>query len=161
MGRKRFDEMQCGVARALDQIGDWWTLLIIRDAFFGSRRFAEFEQGLGIAKNILSDRLQRLVASEILERRPLDPAGRRGEYHLTRKGRDLWLVLTALRLWSDKWVFGPGQEPYLAEERGSGRVVAGLLAVDERGRPLEAARLSFVPGPGADSDGPVKPEETP
>lgn len=149
MSRKRFAEMQCGVAQALDQIGDWWTLLIVRDALFGSRRFAEFEKGLGIAKNILSDRLQRLVASGILEKRAVGPSGRRSEYHLTRKGRDLWLVLTALRLWSDKWVFGRGREPYLARERDTGRSVAGLLAVDRDGEPIDPGKLRFVPGPGA------------
>jgi DNA-binding HxlR family transcriptional regulator len=151
MSRKRFDEMHCGVAQALDQVGDWWTLLIVRDAFFGARRFAEFEQGLGIAKNILSDRLQKLVDHGIFEKRPLDEGGRRHEYVLTRKGRDLWVVLTALRLWSDRWVFGQGHEPYLAVDGGTGRVLSGLVAVDENGEPIDPRNLRWETGPGGGS----------
>jgi DNA-binding HxlR family transcriptional regulator len=149
MSRKRFDEFNCGVAQALEQVGDWWTLLIVRDAFFGSTRFAEFEQGLGIAKNILSDRLQKLVQHEILSKEPLEGAGSRHEYKLTRKGRDLWLVLTALRLWSDKWVFGKGNEPIVAREGDTGRVLSALLAVDDQGQPLDPGSLRWAAGPGA------------
>ena len=119
---------------------------IIFSSFFGSTRFAEFEQGLGIAKNILSDRLQKLVRHGILERS--EEEGRRPEYRLTRKGRDLWLVLTALRLWSDKWVFGRGNEPYVARDRDSGRALRGLLAVDDRGEPLDPRNLRWHRGPG-------------
>ena len=149
MSRKRFDQMHCGVAQALEQVGDWWTLLIVRDAFIGSRRFADFHEGLGIAKNILSNRLRRLVADGILSRQAVGPGGRRYEYELTQKGRDLWLVMTALRLWSDKWVFGKGEEPVIARDRKSGSVLAGLLAVDQEGRPLNPHELRLEPGPGA------------
>jgi len=152
MSRKRFAEMNCGVAQALEQVGDWWTLLIIRDAFLGTTRFADFEQQLGIAKNILSDRLQRLVGHGILVRQPDDESGRHHAYRLTEKGRDLWLVLTALRLWSDKWVFGPGHEPILVRDRETGAVVSGLRAVDARGKPLDPRRLGVVPGPGASEE---------
>ena len=152
MSRKRFADMNCGVAQALEQVGDWWTLLIIRDAFLGTTRFADFEQQLGIAKNILSDRLQRLVGHGILARQPADDSGRRHAYRLTEKGRDLWLVLTALRLWSDKWVFGPGHEPLLVRDRETGAVVSGLRAVDARGNPLDPRRLGVAPGPGASDE---------
>ena len=152
MSRKRFADMNCGVAQALEQVGDWWTLLIIRDAFLGTTRFADFEQQLGIAKNILSDRLQRLVGHGILARQPADHSGRRHAYRLTEKGRDLWLVLTALRLWSDKWVFGPGHEPLLVRDRQTGAVVSGLRAVDAEGNPLDPRRLGAVPGPGASDE---------
>ncbi len=148
MGRKRFGEMDCGVAQALEQVGDWWTLLIVRDAFFGARRFAEFEQNLGIAKNILSDRLQKLVQHEILSKHALDEAGHRSEYRLTKKGRDLWVVLTALRLWSDKWVFGRGNEPYVAREQDSGRTLTALQPVDAEGHPLDPRKLRPAFGPG-------------
>lgn len=157
MGRKRFDDMTtCGVAQALEQVGDWWTLLIVRDAFFGARRFAEFEHGLGIAKNILSDRLQKLVAHEILEKRPVDESARRFEYRLTPKGRDLWVVLTALRLWSDRWIYGEGNEPFLARDSESGRIVKALQPVDDRGRPIDPRKLRWSRGPGAapEGDGP-------
>ena len=148
MSRKRFESMTCGVAQALEQVGDWWTLLIVRDAFFGLRRFSEFEESLGIAKNILSDRLQKLVDHEVLQKERLPEPGQRHAYTLTKKGRDLWLVLTAMRLWSDKWVFGPKGVPLVARERDTGREVAALLAVDARGEPIRASQLEWAPGPG-------------
>ena len=147
MSRKRFDDMHCSVARTLDQVGDWWSLLIVRDAMLGARRFAEFETNLGIAKNILSDRLKRLCEDDILER---CGEGRRVDYVLTRKGRDLWPVLEALRLWGDRWVFGPGNEPLVAQERGGGSRVARLLRADAEGNVLDSRNLEMAPGPGAD-----------
>lgn len=148
MSRKRFDDMNCSVARALDLVGDWWTLLIVREALVGTRRFGDFERRLGIAKNILSTRLERLIDGGILERvRP--PSRRHLEYQLTAKGRDLWLVLTALRLWGDKWVYGEGREPLLARERDSGRVVANLLTADADGKLVDPRRTHLTPGPGA------------
>src|SRR4029450_13979353 len=89
MGRKRFDGMNCGIAQALEQFGDWWTLLIVRDAFFGARRFGDFETSLGIAKNILSDRLQRLVEHGIFSKTDVGESGARFEYRLTEKGEAL------------------------------------------------------------------------
>ena len=148
MSRKRFDSMTCGVAQALEQVGDWWTLLIVRDAFFGLSRFSEFEESLGIAKNILSDRLQKLALHGVLEKERLAEPGHRYAYTLTKKGRDLWLVLTAMRLWSDRWVFGRGEVPLVARERGTGREVAALLAVDRDGEPIEPGRLEWAAGPG-------------
>ena len=83
MSRKRFEAMNCGVAQALEQVGDWWTLLIVRDAFFGLRRFSEFQESLGIAKNILSDRLHKLVEHGVLEKKRLPESGQRYAYTLT------------------------------------------------------------------------------
>jgi DNA-binding HxlR family transcriptional regulator len=151
VSRKRFDSMNCGIAQALDQVGDWWTLLVVRDAFFGVTRFAQFEASLGISKNILSDRLQKLVDQEIFVRQRLDEPGHRFSYELTQKGRDLWLILTAMRLWSDRWVFGDDKIPLIVRERDSGRRVAGLLAVDENGEPLDPSKLEWVAGPGTSS----------
>jgi DNA-binding HxlR family transcriptional regulator len=148
VSRKRFEKMNCGVAQALEQVGDWWTLLIVRDALFGATRFQHFESSLGIAKNILSDRLSKLVEHGILEKHRLDEPGRCYEYRLTGKGRDLWLLLTAMRLWSDKWVFGEERVPLKFRERGTGREVAGLVAVDADGVPVEAGDLEWAAGPG-------------
>jgi len=152
MSRRRFSDMNCSVAQALEQVGDWWTLLIVREAFFGTTRFADFHARLGIAKNILSERLRRLVADEILAREIVDRAGHRHEYRLTPKGKDLWLVMTALRLWADRWVFGPGHEPVLVRDRKSGATVSALLAVDGDGRPLDPRSLGFEAGPGASEE---------
>ena len=152
MSRKRFSDMNCSVAQALEVVGDWWTLLVVREAFFGTERFADFQENLGIAKNILSDRLRRLVESEILAKEEVDGPGRRHIYRLTAKGRDLWSVLTALRLWGDKWVYGPGNEPLLVEERDSGAAVARLLLADASGRALDPRRLVLRQGPGAEAE---------
>ena len=156
MGRKRFEDMDCGVAQALEQVGDWWTLLIVRDCLFGVTRFDDFQTDLGIARNILTDRLRKLVEHEILEKRLKEGSEKSYEYHLTRKGRDLWLVLTALRLWSDKWVFGKGNEPYVVREKGSRRTVKALRAVDGAGRVLDPKKLHWARGPSADEDGAPK-----
>src|ERR1700760_90364 len=89
MRRTSLRDEICPVARTLDEIGDWWTLLIVRDAFNGLKRFNEFQGSLGMAKNILSARLRMLVANGILEKRAADDGNARGEYHLTQKGRRL------------------------------------------------------------------------
>lgn len=148
MSRKRFDGMPCGVAQALEQLGDWWTLLIVRDALLGATRFQEFESNLGIAKNVLSNRLSKLVDHGVMTKERLDEPGHRYAYRLTRKGRDLWIPITALRLWGDRWVFGEANVPAKFRERSTGREVARLVAVDAEGNALDASDLEPTPGPG-------------
>jgi DNA-binding HxlR family transcriptional regulator len=148
MGRKRFADMNCGIAQALEALGDWWTLLIVRDAFFGARRFGDFERSLGIAKNILAARLAHLVEHGILERVDVGSEGRRFEYRLTEKGEGLLAVLTALREWSDEWVFGRGREPVIVQDR-AGRRLPKLRVADVDGKPLTRRDLRTLPGPGA------------
>ena len=150
MGRKRFAEMQCGIAQALEAFGDWWSLLIVRNAFFGMRRFADFERDLGIAKNILTARLTHLVEHGILERVDVGTEGQRFEYRLTEKGEALLPVLTALREWSDDWVFGRGHEPAIVRDRRTGKRVPKLRVTDAEGRPLSRRDIRMEPGPGAD-----------
>jgi DNA-binding HxlR family transcriptional regulator len=149
MGRKRFDEMNCGIAQALEAFGDWWTLLIVRDAFLGVRRFADFERSLGIAKNILTTRLQHLVEHGILERVDVGTDGQRFEYRLTEKGDALLPVLTALREWSDEWVFGRGNEPAIVRDRRTGRRIPRLRVTAADGHVLSRRDLHMIPGPGA------------
>ncbi len=149
MERKRFDEMNCGIARALEALGDKWTLLIVRNAFFGMRRFADFESDLGIAKNVLTNRLQHLVDHEVLERVEVGLQGSRFEYRLTGKGEALLPVLTTLREWSEEWVFGRGNEPLIVRDRRSQRRVPRLRVRDADGRPLARRDLRMVIGPGA------------
>ena len=149
MQRKHFAEMNCGIAQALDALGDWWTLLVVRDAFFGVKRFSDFQASLGIAKNILSDRLRRLVENGILERIDVGETGQRYEYRLTPGGEALLPVLTALREWSDDWVFGRGNEPVIVSDRKSGRQISRLRVTDADGNPLTRQDLRTAPGPGA------------
>lgn len=152
MARKRFADMNCGVAQSLEVLGDWWTLLIVRDAFFGSTRFSQFERSLGIAKNILTQRLQHLVDHEILVREEAGTTGKRSEYHLTEKGRDLLTVVTALREWSDRWVYGAGSEPIVVRDRRTGERVAPLRIRDADGKPLSGRDMLVEAGPGAEAD---------
>jgi DNA-binding HxlR family transcriptional regulator len=152
MGRKRFADMNCGIAQALEALGDWWTLLIVRDAFFGVRRFSDFQTNLGIAKNILTDRLQRLVDQGIFERIDVGETGQRFEYRLTAKGDALLPVLTALRDWSDEWVFGSGREPVIVKDRATNRRIPKLRVTAADGRPLTRKDLRAVPGPGATAE---------
>jgi DNA-binding HxlR family transcriptional regulator len=152
MSRKRFDAMACSIARTLDLVGDWWTLLIVREAFLGVRHFAGFLDHLGIARNILADRLQKLVANGILSAEPKSVPGRGYEYRLTEKGRDLWGVLTALRLWGDRWIYGAGKEPLIVRERDGGAALRQLIPADAEGRPLDRRRLVALAGPGTSPD---------
>lgn len=103
VARKKLDETSCPVSRSLDVIGDWWSLLIIRDALDGIKRFGEFEKNIGIAKNILSNRLAKLVAADILEIVPASDGSAYSEYSLTAKGRDLFFVIVALRQWGERY----------------------------------------------------------
>lgn len=148
MARKRFDEMPCSVARTLDTVGDWWTLLIVRDAMLGVRRFSDFHARTGIAKNILTDRLRKLVADGILERVAAGAQGRRYEYVLTEKGAALFPVLTALREWGDRWIFGAGNEPLIIKDKRTRRPVPPLRATDADGRPITLDDIYAEFGPG-------------
>lgn len=99
MKRTSLAKDRCPIARSLDTVGDWWSLLIVRDAFVGKRRFGEFQKGLGVAKNILTDRLRKLVAAGVLESAPASDGSAYKEYLLTEKGRGLFLVIVALGQW--------------------------------------------------------------
>ena len=147
--RTRFEHENCSVARALEVLGDWWTLLVVREAFFGTRRFADFEAILGISKNILTKRLDHLVRHGVLERVDVGEHGVRYEYALLPMGKDLATVLTALRQWADRWAFGPGHEPLLVYDRRTGRPIPRLRISGEDGHPLSARDLELRPGPGA------------
>ncbi len=148
MRRKTFARMNCSIARALEQIGEWWTFLILREAFMGTRRFDAFQRSLGIARNILSARLKKLVARGILERAPAPDDARRVEYRLTRKGRELFPVLMALREWGDRWVVGPDRVPVVVVDRELSQPVE-VLVTSRDGRRLGASDVRMVPGPGA------------
>ena len=135
----------CPIARSLDEIGDWWTLLIVRDAFAGKKRFSDFQVGLGLAKNILSDRLRKLIARGIMEKRASTDASSRGEYHLTEKGRQLRLVLTAIRQWGEDNLFAAGEPMMLLHDRLN-RPIGRLRLTDQDGRPLMPDEMIVTEG---------------
>lgn len=145
MRRTSMGEAICPVARSLDEIGDWWTILIVRDAFHGKKRFGEFQTSLGLAKNILSVRLRKLIAHGILEKRASSDASARGEYHLTEKGRELRLVLAAIRQWGEDHLFAEG-EPMMVTHDRVNRPIARLRLMDQDGRPLAPGEIIVTEG---------------
>jgi DNA-binding HxlR family transcriptional regulator len=126
----------CSLAHGLAEVGDWWSLMIIREAMYGTRRFSDFQQNLGIARNILTDRLNKLVDRDILRKVDAGEHGTRFEYRLTDKGRDLFVVLTALRQWADKWVF-ENEPPFVLVDRDNGRPVQPVQVLDADGNTLK------------------------
>jgi DNA-binding HxlR family transcriptional regulator len=150
MARKRFTEMNCAAAQALEQIGDWWTLLLVREGFYGTTSFSGFQERLGIAKNILTERLNRLVEHGIMRRERPKPEVERYTYHLTDKGHDLLPVLITLVQWGDKWVFGKARVPIRILDAERKRPIRPVAVTAADGRPLGIADLRFRPGPGAD-----------
>jgi DNA-binding HxlR family transcriptional regulator len=147
--RRRFEQENCSIARSLEILGDWWTLLVVREAFLGTRRFADFEENLGISKNILSQRLDHLTRHGVLERVDAGVHGTRFEYQLTAMGKDLVTVMTALRQWGDRWVFGKGREPLLVFDRRTDRPIPPVRILDEEGQPLSPRDMQPRVGPGA------------
>ncbi|RUL77485.1 winged helix-turn-helix transcriptional regulator [Dyella choica] len=145
MRRVRLDDANCPVARTLDEIGDWWTLLIVRDAFVGRTRFSEFQKSLGLAKNILAERLKMLVANGILEKRPASDGGARSEYHLTDKGRDLRLILIALRQWGEDHLFEDGEDMTVIRDPAS-QPIARLRLANAVGEELGPEDIRVVQG---------------
>jgi DNA-binding HxlR family transcriptional regulator len=107
MYRYSFSEMECSIARSLEMVGEWWTLLILRECFNGVRRFDDMQKHLGIARNVLTNRLNSLVEDGILSKVLYQEKPERYEYRLTDKGRDLYPVLLALKQWGDKWLGYP------------------------------------------------------
>src|SRR5262249_8520304 len=144
MKRKCLDTAKCPIARTLDVIGDWWSLLLVRDAFFGKRRFSEFHKSLGLAKNILCTRLRKLVSHGVLEAVPASDGSAYQEYALTEKGRGLYIVLVALRQWGERCLFEKGALDVLLVDRETGRPVKPLELRSQDGRLLRPGDLRTV-----------------
>ncbi len=149
MKMERFDPLNGSIAHVLDFLGEGWSLLIIREAFFGIRRFEEFQRHLGIARNILTSRLKKLCENGILERVPIKKGAKRHEYLLTHKGKELLPFMIALTQWGDKWVYGEGNEPIIFRDRESGQPISTIRVHAEDGRELRAREMLPTAGPGA------------
>jgi DNA-binding HxlR family transcriptional regulator len=137
----------CPIARSLDVIGDWWSLLIIRDAFLGRRRFGEFQKSLGLAKNILASRLRMLVEEGLLTTAPASDGSAYQDYVLTEKGRGVFPILVALRQWSEEFDACPETIATVLVDRDKGRPVRKLELRSQDGRLLTAADTSLKPRP--------------
>ncbi len=137
MKRKSLQGDMCPIARSLDVIGDWWSLLIVRDALIGARRFSQFQKNLGVAKNILTVRLRTLVAEGILEMKPASDGGAYQDYIPTAKARGLFPVLVALRQWGEEFVIKPGENFSALVDRKDGLPLRKLHIRAQDGRLLD------------------------
>ena len=151
----RYDTQVCSAARALEVVGERWTLLILRDVFLGVRRFDAIQRDLGIARNVLTARLDKLVAEGVLERRPYSERPLRHEYRLTDKGSDLWPVVMALVQWGDRHVPTPGGPPVVFEHEGCGGAVDEHRLCERCGAALDARDVRAYAGPGAPKEHPL------
>lgn len=151
MERKSFTGMHCSVAQCLEVIGDWWTMLIVRDAFLGVTRFGEFQRRLGISRNILNQRLAHLVGHGVFDKTPYSDHPRRFEYRLTPKGADLWPVLTAMRQWGDQYA-APDGPPIQVIHEACGQITQAVMTCSACGERLTAREFRAVRGPGHRDD---------
>jgi DNA-binding HxlR family transcriptional regulator len=148
--RSHYDSRVCSAQRALEIVGDKWSVLILREAFLGTQRFTDFQRALGCAKNILSARLARLVEHDVLELRTYQENGERARdgYHLTAKGRDLFPVVVALMDWGDRYLSPDGAPLHVKHKACRGRVHATIVC--SKGHAAVDPRDVYVsPGPGA------------
>jgi DNA-binding HxlR family transcriptional regulator len=148
MTRKHFDDKQCPIARSLERVGEWWSILILRDAFYGLTRFDEFEKSLGIAPNMLTRRLTALVAEGLLERRQYSQRPPRYEYFLTERGRDFRPVLLALLAWGNRH-FAPEGKSVILVDRVTGAEADPVLVDAHTGKPIAVGEFQLGAGPAA------------
>jgi DNA-binding HxlR family transcriptional regulator len=149
MAIKAFADLNCSVARPLSFLGERWALLVLRDLFLGRRRFEEFQDSLGLASNVLSQRLATLVEEGIVERRRYSEHPQRFEYRLTEKGRDLQPVLLALLAWGDRYTAGPEGVPLETVHDECGHVFHMVTTCSECGGEVHPGNVHNRPGPGA------------
>jgi DNA-binding HxlR family transcriptional regulator len=149
--RLRYSSSNCSIARTLGVVGEKWTLLVLREAFYGVRRFDDFQAALGCARNLLSARLKTLVENGLLEKQEYrdDRGRRRDEYRLTDKGRDLLPAVVALMQWGDRWAADEAGPAVVLRHRDCGEPVSVQLSCYAGHAPLGARDVGVVPGPGA------------
>lgn len=144
-------QLNCSIFRAMDLLGDRWTLLVLREAFMGVRRFTDMQRDLGVARNVLADRLNALVDAGVLERRQYQDRPIRHEYRLTGMGKELHAALLTLMHWGDTYL-SPHGPPALVEHRDCGHVTAPLLVCEHCREPLTTRNVTTKPGPGLEDD---------
>jgi DNA-binding HxlR family transcriptional regulator len=145
---RTYTQQRCSIARALEVVGVRWTLLIVRDALRGTSRFEDFRKSLGIAHNVLSERLARLTEEGVLERRRYQTRPDRYAYHATEKAADLWPVVMSLLLWGDRYL-APDGPPLLTRHQGCGGALTPALTCAGCGTSLGPADVELLPGPGS------------
>lgn len=141
MRRTRFDDWDCPIARVTDLMGDWWTPLVLRECFYGHRRFEEFVEALGIPRPVLTQRLARLVDDGLLVKQQYEERPPRHEYRLTDKGRAFWDVLAAMWRWGMDWTWGDDDLPLQLVDRETGDEVVPAVVDAATGAPMDVRRL--------------------
>ena len=151
MRRTRFDDWDCSIARTVDILGDWWTPMVIRTAFLGARRFEQFTDGLGIPRNVLTERLNRLVDEGIMTKVEYQDRPVRYEYHLTPKGVGLYPVIVTMLEWGNQWLDWEIDPPVHLVDRETGARLEPVLVDRRTGKELEPrkTRAVYEPGRGA------------
>ncbi len=147
MRRKNFDHLECPLAKTLGVIGEWWDLLIIRDLFYRINTFTGLSEDLGVARNILTDRLKKLEKTGIIEKKVYHERPRRYEYRLTEKGKDLYPILMVMAHWSEKWE-SPDGPAILFRHNEDGHHVIPKLVCEQCGLTIKPADIRPEPGPG-------------
>jgi DNA-binding HxlR family transcriptional regulator len=148
MKRTSFANWPCSIARAMDLLGDWWTPLVLREAFYGIQRFDDFQAGLNIARNTLADRLRTLVTEGLMEKKPYQTDPVRYDYVLTQKGRDFFPVLVALQRWGDRWLADEAGPPIVLHHERCGHDGEAEVVCSSCGEPMTSADTSMRIGPG-------------
>lgn len=148
MRRSNFGEMHCSIAQTLERIGDWWTLLILRDLYAGLQRFDELAGDLGISRNLLTLRLRHLVDSGIISRELYQERPPRHRYTLTEAGQDLIPILMALTAWGDRWATPPGGPPLRFRHTSCGHHFVPEVTCSECGEAVDPDGVRLEPGPG-------------
>lgn len=146
---RTYENQVCSVARALEVLGERWTLLVVRDAMLGLRRFDDFQRSLGVARNVLTDRLGRLVEAGVLERVPYQERPSRYEYRLTPMGRELGVPVVSLMHWGDRHLAGPAGPPRLTRHHDCGGTVSLTFTCGTCGDTVAGTEVEVVPGPGS------------
>lgn len=149
MQRTSFSDARCPIARSLERVGEWWSILILRDAFLGITRFDDFQASLGIAPNMLTRRLRALTEAGLLERRQYNDKPARYEYVLTPRGRDFRPVMLALMAWGNRQFAPEGQAMQLIDEV-TGEIVEPVMVDAKTGQPIDRSRHAMHAGPAAD-----------
>ncbi|WP_429423595.1 winged helix-turn-helix transcriptional regulator [Nocardia sp. GAS34] len=148
MRRTSFARWPCSVARTMDLLGDWWTPLVLRECFYGIRRFDEFQEQLGIPRTTLAERLRRLVAEGLLEKRAYQNEPVRYEYVLTEMGADFWSVLLAMTRWGDRWLASDDGPPVVVHHTRCGHDTRAQVVCEHCGEELPATESRMRIGPG-------------
>lgn len=151
MKHKSSEDSICPIARSLDVVGEWWSLLIVRDAMTGLKRFSEFERSLGMAKNILTVRLKKLVEAGVLRIVPASDGSAYSEYELTTKGKELLPILVALRQWGERYMFPNGDEHSMLFDKKDRKPLAQLTVRSEDGRLLGVDDVELSMSPAAEA----------